>query len=102
MLSKKYVVLIQKKQDIEIDELEKILKAVSKDQRYSLYMFGDYQREIEKHGVYCFVEGEKNSIYDACNEFTSRGVNAIVYSKRDWLKALKYEFFKEENKKSNE
>lgn len=74
-----YNLLINKKQDINLDEIDIILKKISKQYREYLYMNNEYMESINEDGYYVFLTSSYEFELDDCNNsLRNAGISTII------------------------
>lgn len=74
-----YNLLINKDQDITLDEIDLILKKISKQYREYLYMNREYIESINKDGFYVFLESiSESELWDCNQKLKQQGYQLIL------------------------
>lgn len=78
-----YYVILDDEQDLEDEEIDKILKELSKTWRVRLYKNGDFRKHVDEDGYYCFLTGDY-SIDGCVDELKDYGIDAYLKNEKEF------------------
>lgn len=84
IFERKYNLVINNKQNMNLDELETNLINISKKYRDGVYVKGEYLDGLNDYGCCCFIYAKKRFLIDAQNELTKRGISCYLLTKKEY------------------